>query len=143
MNIIELWLHRIGMLMYICQDICFSYTCLVALWLCILYHVKSYIWSVFRPTIADSFSRHVTPSIGYTWSVMALQFENVNLFLHLWRPFGEEGYHYKYRCMVIFIPQNIWEKVTTTSIDVWWYLSHKIYGKNNQYIWQVEISADN
>ena len=29
----------------------------------------------------------VTPSISYTWSLMALRFENVNLFLHKRRPF--------------------------------------------------------
>ena len=33
------------------------------------------------------------------------------------------------------------DKITITSIGVWWYLSHEIYGKNNWYIWQVEILA--
>ena len=32
-------------------------------------------------------------------------------------------------------------KITIKSVGVWWYLSHKIYGKNNWYIFWVKISA--
>ena len=52
---------------------------------------------------------------------MALQFENENLF-------------YTYEGLLE-------DKITITSIGVWWYLSHEIYGKNNWYVWQVKISA--
>ena len=31
------------------------------------------------------------------------------------------------------------DKITIKSIGVWWYLSHKIYGKNNWYIFWVKI----
>ena len=51
----------------------------------------------------------VTLSIGYIWSVINLKMY-INLFLHLRRPFKGSDYHYKYRCMVIFIPRIIWEK---------------------------------
>ena len=34
------------------------------------------------------------------------------------------------------------DKITIKSIGVWWYLSHKIYGKNNWYIFWVKISAN-
>ena len=33
------------------------------------------------------------------------------------------------------------DKITIKSIGVWGYLSHKIYGKNNCYIFWVKISA--
>ena len=33
------------------------------------------------------------------------------------------------------------DKITITSMGVWCYLSHEIYGKNNQYVFQAEISA--
>ena len=33
------------------------------------------------------------------------------------------------------------DKSTITSIGVWWYLSHQIYGKNKWNVFQVEISA--
>ena len=33
------------------------------------------------------------------------------------------------------------DKITIKSIGVWWHLSHEIYGKNNWYVFRVEISA--
>ena len=33
------------------------------------------------------------------------------------------------------------DKITIKSIDVWWYLSHEIYEKNNWYVYRVKISA--
>ena len=44
----------------------------------------------------------------------------------------------------IFTPTyegHLEDKIIIRSIGVWWYLSHKIYEKNNWYVWQAEISA--
>ena len=48
---------------------------------------------------------------------MALQFENGNLF-------------YTYKGLLE-------DKITIKNIGVWWYLSHKIYGENNWYVFWV------
>ena len=55
------------------------------------------------------------------WSIMVLTFEN-------------ENYTYTYK-------GNLKNNTTIKSTGVWWYLSHKIYGKNDWYIWEVEILA--
>ena len=59
-----------------------------------------------------------------TWLIVALTFENGNLFFILQT--------YK---------EHLENKTTIKSIGVGWYLSHEIYGKKNWYVWEVEISA--
>ena len=58
---------------------------------------------------------------AHTWSITALTFETGDYIL-------------TYR-------GHLENKTGINSIGVWWYLCHEKYGKNNWYVWEVEISA--
>ena len=104
------------------ENMCNLYWCSLAN---ITSAIMSTKWNLTIWSIYDVYKKHKIHPEGDinvpedTWSIKALTFEN-----------GNNGQAYK---------GHLEKKTTITSIGAWWYLSYEIYGKNNRYVWEVEL----